>query len=128
MRWSADTTRICPSRRVSGRSNRSARRSSSSASSSRRIYLAVPPAAPFVFLGLNGYLLGREYFDLVARRRLGRDGARRMRKRHGLQIWAAGILMAAPLTVPVVNLAIPILGAATFTHLFHRLAERAPSG
>jgi uncharacterized protein involved in cysteine biosynthesis len=91
-------------------------------------YVAVPPLAPLVFVALNGYLLGREYFDLIARRRLGRDGARRMRRRHPLQIWVAGMLMAAPLTVPVINLAIPVLGAATFTHLFHRLARSLPSG
>jgi CysZ protein len=29
-----------------------------------------------------------------------------------------------PLTVPVVNLVIPILGAAAFTHLFHRIAGK----
>jgi CysZ protein len=29
--------------------------------------------------------------------------------------------MAVPLTIPVVNLLVPILGAATFTHLYHRL-------
>ena len=34
--------------------------------------------------------------------------------------------MALPLTIPVVNLLIPVLGAATFTHLFHRL--EGPSG
>ena len=91
------------------------------------VYVAVPPIAPFVFVGLNGYLLGREYFDLIARRRLGRDGARRMRRRHGVQIWVAGMLMAAPLAVPLVNLLIPVLGAATFTHLFHRLNRPGPS-
>lgn len=92
------------------------------------VYVAVPPLAPFVFVALNGYLLGREYFDLIARRRLGRDGARGMRRRHALQIWVAGMLMAAPLTVPLVNLLIPVLGAATFTHLFHRLNRAGPSG
>lgn len=90
-------------------------------------YLIVPPAAPFIFLLMNGYLLGREYFQLVAMRRLGRDGAKLARSRHSARIWMAGTLMALPLTVPVVNLLIPILGAATFIHLFHRL-ERAPSG
>ena len=90
-------------------------------------YLIVPPAAPFIFLLMNGYLLGREYFQLVAMRRLGRDGAKRARSRHSVKIWMAGTLMALPLTVPVVNLLIPILGAATFTHLYHRL-ERGPSG
>jgi uncharacterized protein involved in cysteine biosynthesis len=29
--------------------------------------------------------------------------------------------MAAPLSLPLVNLLIPVLGAATFTHLFHRM-------
>lgn len=84
-------------------------------------YLLLAPAAPFIFIALNGFLLGREYFQLVALRRLGRDGARAARRRHAATIWAAGALMAAPLAVPVVNLFVPILGAATFTHLFHRL-------
>ena len=70
---------------------------------------------------MNGYLLGREYFMLVASRRLGRDGARAMRKAYSLRIWAAGVLMAAPLSIPLINLAIPVLGVATFTHMFHRL-------
>lgn len=79
------------------------------------------PFAPFIFIAMNGYLLGREYFQLIANRRLGRDGARAARKRHMATIWAAGILMALPLTIPIVNLFIPVLGAATFTHIYHRL-------
>lgn len=85
------------------------------------LYLIFPPFAPVIFLLLNGFLLGREYFTLVAMRRLGRAGARAARARHGAQIWAAGTLMALPLTIPVVNLLVPILGAATFTHFFHRV-------
>ena len=52
--------------------------------------------------------------------------AKVLRSRNMLRIWAAGFLMAVPLSVPLVNLVIPILGAATFTHLFHRLAPQAP--
>jgi uncharacterized protein involved in cysteine biosynthesis len=87
------------------------------------LYLLFPPAAPLIFLALNGYLLGREYFTLVAIRRLGREGARAARSRNGAQIWVAGILMAVPLAIPVVNLFVPVLGAATFTHLFHRVTR-----
>jgi uncharacterized protein involved in cysteine biosynthesis len=87
------------------------------------LYLVFPPAAPVIFLALNGYLLGREYFTLVAIRRLGREGARMARARNGAQIWVAGILMAVPLTIPIVNLLVPVLGAATFTHLFHRVTR-----
>ncbi len=89
------------------------------------VYLLVAPLAPFVFWAVNGVLLGREYFQLVAVRRLGRAGARVLRRRHPLAIWLAGTLMAVPLTIPVLNLTVPILGAATFTHLFHRLWDPA---
>jgi CysZ protein len=90
-------------------------------------YLLFAPAAPFIFIALNGFLLGREYFQLVAMRRLGRAGAKVARRRHAGVIWAAGALMAAPLTVPIVNLFVPILGAATFTHLFQKLeGNRTP--
>lgn len=85
------------------------------------LYAFVGPFSPLLFWGLNGYLLGREYFTLVATRRLGREGARMMRKAYGLRIWAAGVLMAAPLSIPLINLMIPVLGVATFTHMFHRL-------
>lgn len=86
------------------------------------LYVVLPFAAIFIFWGLNGFLLGREYFTLAAIRRVGRARAREMRRAHAGTIWAAGVLMAIPLTVPLLNLLIPILGAATFTHLFHRLS------
>jgi len=84
-------------------------------------YFMLPFLAPFIFYTLNGYLLGREYFQLAAMRRLGRAGAKELRQQHTGQIWLAGCLMAVPLSIPLINLVIPILGAATFTHLFHRL-------
>jgi len=92
------------------------------------LYLIFAPAAPLIFWGLNGFLLGREYFTLAAIRRVGRSEAKKLRSRYALKIWAAGFLMAVPLSVPLLNLVIPILGAATFTHLFHRLTPQAPYG
>jgi uncharacterized protein involved in cysteine biosynthesis len=91
------------------------------------IYPFAGPLAPVLFWVVNGYLLGREYFTMVAMRRVGRAGARMLRRRHAGEIWLAGTLMAAPLSVPLVNLLIPVLGIATFTHLFHRLQARDPS-
>lgn len=85
------------------------------------IYPFAGPLVPLVFWAVNGLLLGREYFTLVAMRRLGRAGAKALRARHAGKIWLAGALMAAPLSVPLVNLVIPVLGVASFTHLFHRL-------
>lgn len=86
------------------------------------LYVLLPFAAPLIFYGLNGFLLGREYFQLAAMRRIGRDAAKEMRRKHLASIWFAGCLMAIPLTIPLINLLVPILGAATFTHLFHRLS------
>lgn len=87
-------------------------------------YVAFPPAAPFIFFALNGFLLGREYFQLAAMRRVGRAGARDLRRANRLTIWVAGMLMAVPLVVPILGLIVPILGAATFTHIFHALDAR----
>lgn len=84
----------------------------------------VGPLAPMLFWAVNGYLLGREYFQMAAMRREGLEGARRLRGRHMGQIWLAGTLMAVPLTIPLVNLLMPVLGAATFTHMYHRLAAK----
>ncbi|WP_170532977.1 MULTISPECIES: EI24 domain-containing protein [Ruegeria] len=86
------------------------------------LYAMFPPLAPFIFWAMNGFLLGREYFTLAAMRRIGRDGARKLRAKHSATIWLAGTLMAIPLSVPLVNLVIPILGVATFTHIYHKLS------
>lgn len=85
------------------------------------LYVLFPFAALIIFYGLNGFLLGREYFQMAAMRRLGRKHAATLARRHRGTIWLAGCLMAIPLTFPLVNLLIPILGAATFTNLYHLL-------
>lgn len=86
------------------------------------LYVLFAPIAPIIFWLVNGILLGREYFQMVAMRRLGRKGAQALRAKHRGQVFLAGILMAVPLTIPLVNLVIPLIGVATFTHLYHRLA------
>ncbi len=87
------------------------------------LYVFFAPAALFIFWGLNGFLLGREYYTMAAIRRVGRKRAKELRRKNFGTIWMAGILMAMPLSIPLINLLIPILGAATFTHLFHLLPQ-----
>ncbi|HET6592804.1 MAG TPA: EI24 domain-containing protein, partial [Xanthomonadales bacterium] len=91
-------------------------------------YLISGPFAPLLFWTVNGYLLGREYFELVAQRRLGRADMRALRGRHVFGITLAGALMAVPLSIPLVNLIVPLLGVAAYTHMFHRLSRRASAG
>lgn len=89
------------------------------------LYLLLAPIAALLFWAVNGLLLGREYAQMVAIRHMPRQDANRFRKAHRGQIFLMGVLMAIPLTVPLLNLLIPVLGAASFTHLYHRLSRRS---
>lgn len=88
-------------------------------------YLILNVAAPLVFWLVNGYLLGREYFEIVAARRMDARAAKSLRNKHLMSTWAAGALIAIPLSIPVVNLIVPLIGVAAFVHLFHRKAARS---
>ena len=91
------------------------------------IYFTVPPLAPFIFWIVNGFLLGREYFTMVAARWLGREGAHALRRRKLLAVWSLGIATAFLLSIPLLNLLMPVVAAAAFTHLFHRVRpDRKP--
>jgi uncharacterized protein involved in cysteine biosynthesis len=90
-------------------------------------YVIFAPIAPILFWIVNGFLLGREYGQLVALRRTDAAGARAFRRRNSGVLFVAGVLMAVPLTIPVVNLLVPILGAASFTHLYHMLTAARPA-
>lgn len=83
--------------------------------------LFVPPLAPVAFFSVNGYLLGREYFDLVALRHLDPRALAALRKQHGGRLFLAGVILALLFAVPVVNLFAPVLGAAAMVHVFHGL-------
>ena len=85
-------------------------------------YLAVPPLAPFAFWAVNGFLLGSEYFRLVAQRRLPRAEAEALWRRHLWRVSIAGTAIAVPLSVPILSLFVPMLGVAVFVHQFRRLA------
>ena len=82
-------------------------------------FLFVPPVFPFVFYPANGYLLGREYFELVAARRANPELARALSRRNRLSLWAAGTVAALMLTVPLLNLVAPVIATAAMVHLFH---------
>lgn len=88
----------------------------------------IGPLAPVLFYAANGWLLGREFFQMVARRHLQEPQASGLRRRHSGTVTLAGALVAIALTVPVVNIAVPLLAAAAFTHLFHLLSGRSGPG
>jgi len=91
------------------------------------LYLLVPAINPLLFYGVNGYLLGREYFDLVALRRLDGVAATALwRERRGRWL-LAGVAIAALLSLPLVNLAAPLVAAAFMLHLVTEASGLAAS-
>ena len=77
-----------------------------------------PIAYPIGYLVVNGWLLGREYFELVALRRISPAAARTMRDRRRPELLLTGIGLTFLFTLPIVNLVIPILAVATLVHRF----------
>jgi CysZ protein len=80
------------------------------------LYL-VPVVNALIFYGLNGYLLAREYFEMVAPRRLESGPRRELWRRRRLGFFLAGVAFAFFSTLPFVNLLAPALAAAAMTHL-----------
>ena len=84
------------------------------------LYL-IPGANLLIYLALNGYLLGREYFELVATRRLAGPTVVALRRRLRARLWLAGVVIAALLAVPFFNLVAPVVAIAFMVHLFEGL-------
>ncbi len=85
------------------------------------VYLFVPGLNLVVFYLLNGYLLGREYFELAALRRMDLADARLMRRRHIWRVIEAGALITVLLSIPVAGWFIPVVATAFMVHLVEEL-------
>lgn len=80
-------------------------------------FLLVFPIYVLITWGVNGWLLGREYFEMVAFRRMDRASAHELHRRHNRIFTIAGVIIAVCLTIPFVNLLAPVLGAAFMVHV-----------
>ena len=87
------------------------------------LYL-VPGLNVFVFYGLNGYLLGREYFELVALRRLEPRETRRVYRTSRWRVFVGGILITLLLSIPIVNWLMPMIATAFMVHEFDAMERR----
>jgi uncharacterized protein involved in cysteine biosynthesis len=86
------------------------------------------PVYPVLFYCVNGYLLGREYFEMVAARRIGMADTLRLRQAHGGRLFMTGVAVAFLLTIPVVNLLTPVIATAAMVHLFEDWRRRSGGG
>lgn len=83
-------------------------------------FLFLGPLFPFVFYLVNGYLLGREYFELVAARRLPPAEVTKLRKARQGGVLMVGIVIAFGLTIPLVNLLMPIIATSAMVHQYEK--------
>lgn len=86
------------------------------------ILLLVPGINIAAFFLVNGYLLGREFFEFAAMRHRSEKEAKAMRSRHTLTIFMAGLVIAGFLSIPVVNLLTPLFASALMVHLHKMLS------
>jgi len=88
------------------------------------IDIGLPGIAQIATLAVNGWLLGREFFDLAALRHLSPADATALRRRYAGAVFAGGVLIALISLVPVADLVAPFFGAALMAHLFKELSRR----
>ncbi|MBN9038594.1 MAG: sulfate transporter family protein [Rhizobiales bacterium] len=88
------------------------------------LMLLLPGVNVAAFFLVNGYLLGREFFEFAAMRFRPEAEARAMRRRNGLTVFGAGLVIAAFLAVPLLNLLTPLFAAAMMVNLHKMIAAR----
>jgi CysZ protein len=91
------------------------------------LLLLVPGVNAIIFLVANGYLLGREYFELAALRFRPKAEVKALRRAHGGKVFLAGLVIAGLVAIPIVNLLTPLFATALMVHL-HKTVSRGHQG
>jgi CysZ protein len=92
------------------------------------VYLCALPFVLFAGIGLlilflaNAYLLSREYFELAAMRFRPPDEAKAMRKANAGYVFLTGMMIAAFVSVPILNFATPVFAMAFMVHIHKKMS------
>src|SRR5262249_61247714 len=90
-------------------------------SSGRVPFLLVPDLGAVFFFVPPAYLRGGQYFEPAAMRFPPPAEAKALRTRHQGTVFTAGLMIAAFVSIPIVNLATPLFGTALMVHMHKRL-------
>jgi CysZ protein len=74
-----------------------------------------------VFFLINGYLLGQEFFKFAAMRFQNEKDVKQLSKQYSLEIFLAGLIIAAVMTIPIINLVTPVFATIMMVHLYKAL-------
>lgn len=82
----------------------------------------LPNGIGFVaYLAINGYIVGRSSFNLIARRRMDADKVKELRRRNYLRVLLAGVIITLGFATPIINFVMPLVAVAFMQHIFERL-------
>jgi uncharacterized protein involved in cysteine biosynthesis len=70
---------------------------------------------------VNGYLLGNEFFRIVANRRSLPPTSNKLIDENKFTIYGAGILISFLVSTPILNLLAPLVAVILMMHIFHIL-------
>ena len=87
--------------------------------------LFVPGIGFLIWFAANAFVLGAQYFELAAMRFRPAPEAFALRRHFGGEVFLRGLVIAAFVSVPVLNLATPLFAAALMARLHKRLSGRA---
>jgi CysZ protein len=85
--------------------------------------LLIPGINLLAFYLGNGYLLGREYFELAAMRHMPPDEAKQLRRANRVTVLLCGLIIAAIASVPILNLITPLFATAFMVRIFKGLSR-----
>jgi len=93
--------------------------------------VAAPIYLALLFLGfgiilnyaVNGYLLGREYFEVVAARRLEPEVMRATFSNNLGRLWLCGAAINLLFQIPLLNLTAPVVATSFMVHVFQSLRK-----
>ncbi|MBY0532453.1 MAG: sulfate transporter family protein [Xanthobacteraceae bacterium] len=86
------------------------------------LWFVIPVLNVGVFFVANAYLLSREFFEMAAMRFRTPEEARALRRQHAVSVFVSGLVIAAVVVVPVLNLITPVFATAFMVRRYKRYA------
>ena len=90
--------------------------------------LLVPGVNLIAFYFGNGYLLGREYFELAAMRHMPAAEAKQLRKANRATVLLCGLIIAGIASVPILNLITPLFASGFLVRIYKQLDHAGGRG
>jgi CysZ protein len=88
------------------------------------LWFVIPVLNVGVFFIANAYLLSREFFEMAAMRFRSPEEARVLRRRNAVSVFLSGLIVAAVVSVPVLNLITPVFATAFMVRRHKRLSPK----